>query len=135
MGCCSGINKNIKLNKDIIIIDGEIKKKEEDVLNIKEPNNDFQLKQKIDKEENNKEKSIITDVHIFQKTEKDESKKDNNYDMSTPSYNELEKNKRNTLEIIKNKMMEKENHRIHNAMKHLKLLSIQEIENNKIFFT
>ena len=120
MGCCSGFNKNIKLNKDIIIIAEELKKKE-DVSYIKEPNIEFQLNQKMDKEENNKEKSVITDVHIFQKTEKDEIK--------------LEKNKRNVLEIIKNKMMEKENHRIHNAMKHLKLLSLQEVDNNKMFFT
>ena len=69
MGCCTGINKSIKSNKDVIITVKGLKIKE-DFSNIKEPNIDYQLKQKMDKEEINKEKSAITDMHIVQKTEK-----------------------------------------------------------------
>ena len=134
MGCCTGINKSIKSNKDVIITVKGLKIIE-DLSNIKEPNIDYQLKQKMDKKEINKEKSAITDMHIVQKTEKDEIKKDNNNGVHALSYIEHEKNERNILKINKNKRTEKGNHRIHNTMKNLKLFSLKEIDNNKIFFT
>ncbi len=130
MGCCTGINKSIKANKDVIITAKGLKIME-DFYNIKEPNIDYQLNQKMDKEEINKEKSAITDIHIDKRQKKDDIKKDNNNGVYTPSYIESEKNKRNILKINKNKMIEKGNHRIQNTMKKLKLFSLKEIDNNK----
>ena len=73
MGCCVGENKNINLNKDILVESEEIKKKDE-FIKIKDPNTDIQGRQKTDKEEMKKEKSTI-DCQNFQKIEKDYSKK------------------------------------------------------------
>ena len=135
MGCCVGENKNINLNKDILVESEEIKKKDE-FIKIKDPNTDIQGRQKTDKEEMKKEKSTI-DCQNFQKTEKDDSKKEKKEKgvrVHTSSKTAQIANVENNLKVNKNKIIKKGSQRVQHAMNELKLLSLKEINNNKKYF-
>lgn len=135
MGCCVGENKNINLNKDILVESEEIKKKDE-FIKIKDPNTDIQGRQKTDKEEMKKEKSII-DCQNFQKIEKDDSKKEKKEKgvrVHTFSKTAQIANVENNLKVNKNKIIKKGSQRVQHAMNELKLLSLKEINNNKKYF-
>lgn len=135
MGCCVGENKNINLNKDILVESEEIKKKDE-FIKIKDPNTDIQGRQKTDKEEMKKEKSTI-DCQNFQKIEKDDSKKEKKEKgvrVHTSSKTAQIANVENNLKVNKNKIIKKGSQRVQHAMNELKLLSLKEINNNKKYF-
>ena len=135
MGCCVGENKNINLNKDILVESEEIKKKDE-FIKIKDPNTDIQGRQKTDKEEMKKEKPTI-DCQNFQKIEKDDSKKEKKEKgvrVHTFSKTAQIANVENNLKVNKNKIIKKGSQRVQHAMNELKLLSLKEINNNKKYF-
>ena len=135
MGCCVGENKNINLNKDILVESEEIKKKDE-FIKIKDPNTDIQGRQKTDKEEMKKEKSTI-DCQNFQKIEKDDlkkEKKEKGVRVHTSSKTAQIANVENNLKVNKNKIIKKGSQRVQHAMNELKLLSLKEINNNKKYF-
>ena len=126
MGCCPGIDKNINLYEKGLLIGSEEtnKKKKEEIINLKEPFNDQNI-QKTDKEEAKKEKSTIElNNQKSEKTlkyKKKEESSDVNYYKSQ-------------LKINKNKVIKKGSHRVQQALKELKLLSIEEINSNKKYF-
>ena len=155
MGCCSGLSKKISLNKDISLINLDDFPKKDEIINIKSPFHDFQNIQKTDKEEMKKEKS--TNGLINQKQEKEEIKKEKtktnsvssktlqkpdndekkkeNIQINSVSSKVREDPEKNNLKPNKNRVIKKGSHRVQLAMRQLKLLSLEEINSNKKYFS
>ena len=122
MGCCQGLNKNnINNNNDIIVMEN----KNDELLKIKD-NTDYQGRQKTDKEEIKKEKSTMD----YQNAQKNENQKNPPPKNKTSSKSQVE-HFENNLKINKKRIIKKGSQRIQLAMKELKLLSLEEINNNK----
>ena len=154
MGCCSGISRKINLNKDISLLNLEDSPNKDAIINLKSPFNSFQNIQKTDKEEVKKEstnelnnqkkekdeinkektKTNSASSKSFQKTEKNEIKKENNKLNSVSSKIREESNKNNS-KPNKNRVIKKGSHRVQLAMRQLKLLSLEEINSNKKYFS
>ena len=130
MGCCIGMSKTININKEKeIFISPEIVEKNEE----KENNNNNQVSNsqnilKTNKDEAKKEKST-DDFSKNQKNDKAENKKDINVDKNISPEHKESKTK-----VNKTKVMKKGSQRVQNAMRELKLLSMQELGNNTKYF-
>lgn len=129
MGCCFGMSKTININKEKeIFISPEIIEKNEEKENIKNQVSNSQNILKTNKDEGKKEKSTV-DFSKNQKNDKTENKKDINEEQNiSPG------NKENRTKVNKTKDVKKVNQRVQNAMRELKLLSMQELDNNTKFF-
>ena len=144
MGCCAGVNRNINHLNDILIIENK-----GEFLKIKEPNTDIQGTQKTGKEEIKKKKLSNKSQNDQRNDNKDIQKTDNNQDVQKndkegqkregnvklrPSSKTANKDLENNLKVNKNKIIKKGSQRVQLAMKELKLLSLEEINNNKKYF-
>ena len=156
MGCCSGISRKISLKKDISLINLEDSPRKEIIINLKSPFNEFHNIQKTtekeelkkekstnelnilkpDKDELKKEKTKTNSISSksLQKSEKDEIKKEKNKTNSVSIKTQEDPNK-NQLKPNKNKVIKKGSHRVQLAMRQLKLLSLEGINNNKKYFS
>ena len=145
MGCCAGVNRNINHLNDISIIENK-----GEFLKIKEPNTDIQGTQKTGKEEIKKKKLSNKSQNDQKNDNKDIQKTDNNQDVQKndkegqkregnvklrPSSKTANKDLENNLKVNKNKIIKKGSQRVQLAMKELKLLSLEEINNNKKYFS
>ncbi len=145
MGCCAGVNRNINHLNDILIIENK-----GEFLKIKEPNTDIQGTQKTGKEEIKKKKLSNKSQNDQRNDNKDIQKTDNNQDVQKndkegqkregnvklrPSSKTANKDLENNLKVNKNKIIKKGSQRVQLAMKELKLLSLEEINNNKKYFS
>ena len=131
MGCCSGMNKVINLNKDVSILPGKVGINL-DYENNKNPISDFQIISKSDEEILKKEKSS----NKCTKNNKNyivEKKKDKNTEQNISPNTNIE-NEDNKSKVNKNKVIKKGSQRVQRAMKELKMLSMKDIDNNKNFF-
>ena len=131
MGCCSGMNKVINLNKDVSILPGKVGINL-DYENNKNPISDFQIISKSDEEIVKKEKSS----NKCTKNNKNyivEKKKDKNTEQNISPNTNIE-NEDNKSKVNKNKVIKKGSQRVQRAMKELKMLSMKDIDNNKNFF-
>ena len=129
-GCCCG-SRILKINKDVIINLNIIKNEQ---LSFKDP--DIQPKKDLDKEETKKdkdkekEKSLIVDNL---KTEMDDKNKKIRIHASSKTQPVYDIN--NSQNVNKKKMLKKGSDRIHDSLKKLKLLTLNDINNNTKFFT
>ena len=128
MGCCAGVNKNNNYNNNDVLV---IENKNDELLKIKD-NTDYQGRQKTDKEEIKKEKSTL-DNQNAQKNNKNENPKKESLKNKNSSKTQIEQIQ-NHLKIDKKKIIKKGSQRVQLAMKELKLLSLEEINNNKKYF-
>lgn len=144
MGCCAGVNRNINLLNDISIIENK-----GEFLKIKEPNTDIQGTQKTGNEEIKKKKLSNKSQNVPKNDNKDIQKTDNKQDVqknekegqkrvgnvkARPSSKTQNEHLENNLKVNKNKIIKKGSQRVQLAMKELKLLSLEEINNNKKYF-
>ena len=129
-GFCCG-SRILKINKDVIINSNIIKNEQ---LSFKDP--DIQSMKDLDKEETKKdkekekEKSLIVDNL---KTEMDDKNKKIRIHVSSKTQPVYDVN--NFKNVNKNRMLKKESDRIHDSMKKLKLLTLNDMNNNSKFFT
>ena len=139
MGCCIGNNKIISKNIDILIKPEELIKNES--LNVNEQMTNVQIKQKIGKEELKKEKSTVEhNIPNIQETQKDINNKDKKTSVilktqiSSQNKSSNSKEKENSLKVNKKRAIKKGSENIYSAMRKLKLLSLEELDNKKNFF-
>lgn len=143
MGCCVVDSRSTSKKIDILLNSEELIKNDE-CQNVNEEMTNFQIKQKTGKEEIKKEKSTFEPNNIDSR----EIKKDNNnknkvqpkisgfsktqiLGQNRSSYN---KEKENSLKVNKKRVIKKGSENIYCAMRKLKLLSIEELDNKKNFF-
>ena len=139
MGCCIGTNKIISKNIDILIKPEELIKNES--LNVNEQMTNVQIKQKIGKEELKKEKSTVEhNIPNIQETQKDINNKDKKTSVilktqiSSQNKSFNSKDQENSSKINKKRAIKKGSENIYSAMRKLKLLSLEELDNKKNFF-
>ena len=130
MGCCAGIKPNLNINKDILIRFDD--KNENEIINIKEPYSDFQNFQKTDKGETKKEKPLIK--LNDKKSDIDDTNKSKNTTNKISSKVKVEEIK-NKFKPNKNRVIKKDSLRVQQAMRELKLISLEEITSNKKYFS
>ena len=130
MGCCAGMKANLNLNKDLFV--GFDDKNENEIINIKEPFNDSHNIEKTDKGDTKKEKSIIK--LSDKKSDIDDTNKSKNTTNKISSKINVEEI-RNKFKPNKNRVIKKGSHRVQQAMRELKLLSLEEITSNKKYFS
>ena len=128
MGCCVGMIKNNNYNNNDVLV---MENKNDELLKIKD-NTDYQGRQKTDKEEMKKEKST-TENQNGQKNDKNEHPKKQPLKNKNSSKTQTE-HFQNNLGVNKKKIIKKGSQRVQLAMKELKLLSLEEINNNKKYF-
>ena len=127
MGCCSALQKNIELKKDVFITiekEDELMKKN-DYDKVKEEFTTSQAKQFIKKESppTLKEEIVNNNTNNSQQQKRISSKTQN-----------IHKDDK-FLKVNKNRIIKKGSERIQRALKELKLLSIKEVDNNKKYFS
>ena len=139
MGCCIGNNKIISKNIDILIKPEELIKNES--LNVNEQMTNFQIKQKAGKEVLKKEKSTIEhNIPNIQEIQKEINNKDKKpsvilkTQISSQNKSFNSKDQENSSKINKKRAIKKGSENIYSAMRKLKLLSLEELDNKKNFF-
>ena len=145
MGCCVGANKNISKNIDILLNPEELINiiKNDESLNVNDQMTNVQIKQKTGKEEIKKEKSENNSPNI-QENQKDSNDKDKKQSVFSKTQNQnqnrssnskdKENKDKNSLKVNKNRAIKKGSQNIYSAMRKLKLLSLEELDQKKNFF-
>ena len=139
MGCCIGTNKITSKNIDILINPEELIKNES--LNVNEQMTNVQIKQKIGKEELKKEKSTVEhNIPNIQEIQKEINNKDKKpsvilkTQISSQNKSFNSKDQENSSKINKKRAIKKGSENIYSAMRKLKLISVEELDNKKNFF-
>ena len=143
MGCCIGANGNMSKKIDILLNSEKIIKNDE-FLNVNEQMTNVQIKKNIDKEEIKKEKSKLENNNLviqqIQKDNNNKSKKESKMCISSntqivkQNISSNSKDKENLLKVNKKRAIKKGSENIYSAMRKLKLLSLEELDNKKTFF-
>ena len=143
MGCCVGINK--KISKNDILLNPEELIKNVESLNVNDQLTNFQIKQKPGKEEIKKgESKLENNIQDNQENQKDSNNKDkkpnvilktqvSNQNKSSYSKDNVNKDKI-SLKVNKARAIKKGSQNVYSAMRKLKLISVEELDNKKNFF-
>jgi len=144
MGCCVLDNRSTSKKIDILLNSEELIKNDE-CQNVNEEMTNFQIKQKTGKEYIKKEKSAFEPNNNINSQEI--KKVNNNKNKEQPKISgfsktqisgqnrsSCSKEKENSLKVNKKRVIKKGSENIYCAMRKLKLLSIEELDNKKTFF-